>query len=216
MAYAACEQPAADRLAINEPGLPMLPYIYLLEEQAAHWASIQDQAASSIDIPREVMAGTLYRSIAGCLGLLTEPCLHERPDLFKIVRDTAIGTMALSRLIQQVIKPATVLKDGAGNPEMTEDDDLLIIDTMCDDAGMPLDRRLHVSTCDADKLLGTSAGNPDAWYFDDSSQLYVHRVTPIQPSPHTAEKYESGNRAREFGSLQTLFPFIATVSIAAA
>lgn len=149
MSFRQCAPPTPEQLAVNDGG-ELFPYVDVMKSHARLWGSGVSHAEQAIDIPRYMLGYSIFGELDDCLRILANPNLQYVPEMRAVVRGAALGVLGVSAVVRQVLDEDFQLLDGVGT-KRKDDDEVFIVDMQVGEDGMPLARRIHVGTSDAQK-----------------------------------------------------------------
>ncbi len=210
MPYMPCQKPKESALAIRGPIENIYAQLPSLDVHHAYWAKRMLIAQASANTALLKLCDTLHGELFESTAYFKAPIAIQRePRLVERDRRRAIGTLALSILMRQLLRPDLQYRELEAGVQVV-DGNAVITDTMAGPDGMPLEHRVHVTPQYATHLLGDWPGDPDdSWY--KSGTLYVQRVRPASPSEGLLAMF-AGQVEINFSVMETLFPYVANFS----
>lgn len=207
MTFKRCEVPPTDnQLAMHNPGLGLNGYDTSLRLQHKYWAESEGSVAP--DSIEGQLARAMHHEFA-TVSASEHPLIRAitGPRHVEQTRRRGLGALAATLIMRQVItmknKEAEVFEDAFKEGMAT-----ILVDIMSDNAGIPLEPRIHMEHDLADRLLGASPATEQShWYRE--GDLYVRRSQPADISTPLSARIQAAGITVDHENMTTLAPYMA-------
>ena len=200
MSFEKCPEPA--KLAVNDPSRALHGYERILPTELAYWVNIGNRADAMFD-------GSLY-GLASSVGTIVMASTMEfemnANQNYERQRRILLGALSISRLLHKAAEYDGGVRDAIAVGRATA---MIDVDNS---AEVPRDGRLHGEIGLVNTLLDgayTPERPTSQWFYDQVQGLYVHAVTPAEPTASLREQLIHYDVTAEFDDKVTLYPFLA-------